>query len=505
MAEQTNKDDFAKIGKELYSTVEEHPTPIALKVTGTIPAWFEGSFLRIGPGKFEWGKSSYNHWFDGQSLIHKYVVKDGKAFYSSKYLHSKSYDKSKKYGRVATPGFATWAPPDPCKNIFERFALYFLPPALTDNCNINVVTMKDEAFACSETPVVYHIDTQSMDTLEEEDIKSVLSGPRTLLVHPHQDAENNVYNISTSWFGFKYQIFKIPPTIGSNPVNPFSGAEVVGSVPFSFTGPAYFHSFAMTENYFVLIENPFVLAKFLKMLVMNFLKLSYLDVLKWKPEKMSRMHVVDRKTGKTVQTYMVANFFAFHHVNAYETDNDIIVDVCGYPDASVVQAFYLRNLRAGLEGFKYTLPALRRYTLPIPGTERAKIIAETEADIGYEVLIDGFELPRINYAYNTKKYKYAYGTVFRDKNFFLESISKVNVDTKEVINWQEEHAYPSEPVFIAAPDAKDEDDGIVLSAVVGVLGKSSFLLILDGKTFTEIARAEIPVKLGLTFHGNYFH
>ncbi len=46
-----NKDDYAKIGKELFHTVEEYEKPIALKVTGTIPSWLEGSLIRAGPGK----------------------------------------------------------------------------------------------------------------------------------------------------------------------------------------------------------------------------------------------------------------------------------------------------------------------------------------------------------------------------------------------------------------------------------------------------------------------
>ena len=108
--------------------------------------------------------------------MHKFVVSKGKVEYSSAFLHSESFDKSKKYGRVATPGFATWAPPDPCKNIFQRFFLWFLPPAMTDNCNINFVEMKDEMFAVTETPYLYHVDTGSLETMEEQNIKTVLSG-----------------------------------------------------------------------------------------------------------------------------------------------------------------------------------------------------------------------------------------------------------------------------------------------------------------------------------------
>ena len=108
--------------------------------------------------------------------MHKFAVSKGNVEYSSAFLHSESFDKSKKYGRVATPGFATWAPPDPCKNIFQRFFLWFLPPAMTDNCNVNFVEMKDEIYAATETPSIIHVDPNSLGTLGEQNLKSEICG-----------------------------------------------------------------------------------------------------------------------------------------------------------------------------------------------------------------------------------------------------------------------------------------------------------------------------------------
>ena len=316
-----------------------------------------------------------------------------------------------------------------------------------------------------------------------------------------------MYNVSTNWLSSRYEIFRIPPN--SNATDPFSGATIIATVPSSFSSPAYFHSFGMSENFFILIENPLVMKSLWKMITMNFLENSFLDVLEWKPELKTRMNLINRHTGKVEKTFLLDQIFTFHHVNAYEESGQIVVDVCGYPDASVIEAFYLRKLRNGLKGVDYTIPMLRRYRLPIPSTGQVTKEPETLPKLAngeqFEVICEGYEMPRINYSYNAKKYKFSYGTVFRDKNYFLENIAKVNVDTKEVVSWVEEHSYPSEPVFVPAPDAKEEDDGIVLSAVVGVLGKPSFLLFLDGKTFTEVARAVVPCKLAMTFHGAYLH
>ena len=48
-----------------------------------------------------------------------------------------------------------------------------------------------------------------------------------------------------------------------------------------------------------------------------------------------------------------------------------------------------------------------------------------------------------------------------------------------------------------------QDDGIVTSMVVGGDGKG-FLLILDAKSFTEIARARLPDGLPYGFHNQFY-
>ena len=304
----------------------------------------------------------------------------------------------------------------------------------------------------------------------------------------------------------RYDIIKIPPKTDSD--DPFTGTTVVASVPFSFKSQAYFHSFGITEHYFILMENPLVIGQHWKLFCMNFLKLSYLDLMKWKPELKSRLHLVDRLSGEVIKIVFVDNFFAFHHANAYEESGNVIIDICGYPDTTILDAFYMKNLRSGLKGMDYSTPLLRRYILPIHNFPKTSVedeehLPKLHSGRDFDVLCDGFEMPRMNYLYNGRKYKFLYGAVFADKNFFLTHLAKVNVDTKEVTNWSEEHCFPSEPVFIAAPNATEEDDGIVLSVIVGVLGKPSFLLFLDGKTFKEVARAVVPFRLAMTFHGRH--
>ena len=316
----------------------------------------------------------------------------------------------------------------------------------------------------------------------------------------------------------KYQLIKIPPKVERNH-SLWDDMQIIAEI--QYKGPSgYFHSFGMSENYFILIANPLTIDSLWKVFLMNFKKWSFLEMLKWHPEKPTMMYVVSRTTGKLVKTFALQTFFVFHHINAYETDNDLLIDLCGFPDASIIKVFYLYKLRSGLKDCTFSSPAFRRYHVPLaqlyqydsnisknPAHLPAHLPALDTGEFGgadFEVICNEVDFPRINYEkYNAKPYQYAYFLGYRDNNFWLSRLVKVNVQTKECLYWEEEDCYPSEPLFVPSPDAKDEDDGVVLSTVVGVLGKTSFLLVLDAKTFDEIARAEVTCKLIPALHGAF--
>lgn len=110
-------------GKEciapLFQTVQEIPQPIPTKITGTIPKWIQGSLLRNGPGKFEFGDYNFNHWFDGMALMHKFAIVDGKVTYMSKFLESNAFKSNESENRIVVSEFGTLAIPDPCKSLFS--------------------------------------------------------------------------------------------------------------------------------------------------------------------------------------------------------------------------------------------------------------------------------------------------------------------------------------------------------------------------------------------------
>ena len=75
-----------------------------------------------------------------------------------------------------------------------------------------------------------------------------------------------------------------------------------------------------------------------------------------------------------------------------------------------------------------------------------------------------------------------------------------------VLAWEEPAAWAGEPVFVPRPRrrAEAEDDGVVLSVVLDAEAGRSFLLVLDARSFEEVARAQAPHHIPFGFHGQFF-
>jgi carotenoid cleavage dioxygenase-like enzyme len=254
--------------------------------------------------------------------------------------------------------------------------------------------------------------------------------------------------------------------------------------------PAYMHSFAMSENYLVLVEFPLTVSA----LDLKFSGRPFILNYRWRPERGLKFVVVNKDTGREVTTARADAAFAFHHVNAFEDGEDLVIDMIAYGDATIIDKLYLARLRAGTPLDATGL--LTRYCVPLSGG--GQVTRETLAS-------EPLELPRINYeAHAGKPYRYVWGTGIQVKGDFLDSIVKIDTESGKVASWYEAGLYPGEPVFVPAPAAQGEDDGVLLSVVLDIGKDRSFLLVLDAATLQEKARAEAPHAIPFHFHGNYF-
>ncbi|KAI4875518.1 hypothetical protein NFI96_009699 [Prochilodus magdalenae] len=480
----------------LVRTVEETPEPIPATVKGTIPTWIQGSLLRNGPGKFEFGNQHYNHWFDGMALMHRFQIMDGQVSYRSRFLRSDSYKQNSERDRIMVSEFGTVGFPDPCKNIFQRFLSRFeIKP--TDNASVNFVNFKGDYYASTETNFMHKVD---LETLESK-----------------QKARAS------------YNIIRVPPS-KETPDDTLKGAKVLCSItPTDKTRPSYYHSFAMSENYVVFIEQS-IKMDLLKIATSKLRGKNISDGIYWDPNQETVFHLINKRTGEVSPVkYHTKALSNFHQINAFEEGNFLMVDMCCADDGQAINNFLIQNLRKSGEALDKVYNSLarsfpRRFVLPLNITNETPLdqnlntrpnssatavchskdkVFCTFEDLHGDDLWDygGLEFPHIHYSkFNTKPYRYFYGCGFR--HLVGDSLIKIDLEDKKLKVWDQPGFYPSEPVFVPSPDAKEEDDGVILSVILTpTMDKSTFLLVLDAKTFKELGRAEVPVNIPYGFHG----
>lgn len=440
----------------------------SLSVQGTIPAWLTGSLIRTGPALWDLPQQTMRHWFDGLAMLHRFSFADQNVSYANRFLETRAYRSARARGRLSYSEFAT----DPCRSLFQRVTAMF-SPSLTDNANVNLVKLGERFVAMTETPLPVEFDPQTLATAG----LAYRAPGQISTAHPHMDRTDRGMINYAAQLGPRssYRFFHVAPGSGS--------PEVIAQSP--VREPAYMHSFGLTERWLVLMEFP---------LVVNPLRLAlsgrpYIENYRWKPELGTRIHQLSRDGGHDVGPLVTEARFGFHHVNAYEEGDELVVDVCTYPDAEIVEDLYLERLRAGK---------------PVAGAalERFRVSPAT-GEVGIERLLDeSIELPRINYGRcNERPYRYVWGV--GAAGGWLDRIVKGDVVERTTQVWAEDGTFPGEPVFVAAPDAQDEDEGVLLSVVLDGRRETSFLLILDAATLEEVARAEVPHPIPFGFHGSF--
>uniref|UniRef100_A0A8C0QC86 Carotenoid-cleaving dioxygenase, mitochondrial n=1 Tax=Canis lupus familiaris TaxID=9615 RepID=A0A8C0QC86_CANLF len=447
----------------LLTTVEEMPQMVSAQVRGQFPEWLSGYLLRIGPGKFEFGKDEYSHWFDGMALLHQFRMEKGTVTYRSKFLQSDTYKANSAHDRIVISEFGTLALPDPCKNVFERFMSKFeLPGKFVGSC-YNVIQIPPEKVDLGET------------------------------VH---------------------------------------GAQVICSIASAERmKPSYYHSFGMTRNYIIFIEQPLKMNLW-KIVTSRIRGKAFSDGISWEPQYNTRFHVVDKHTGQLLPgMYYTKPFVTFHQINAFEDQGCVVIDLCCQDDGRSLEVYQLQNLRKAGEGLDQVYNSVgrsfpRRFVLPLhvslndPEGENLSPLSYSSASAvkhadgkiwcAYENLHPedleeegGVEFPQINYGqFSGKKYRFFYGCGFR--HLVGDSLIKVDVVNKTLTIWREDGFYPSEPVFVPAPGTREEDGGVILSVVITPdQNENNFLLVLDAKNFEELGRAEVPVRMPYGFHGTF--
>ena len=410
-------------------------TEVSLKVEGSIPPELNGRYLRVGPNPVS-GQSP--HAFLGDGMVHGVKLADGKAdWYRNRWVRTPHYE-------------------DPEANYFKHFGSLDYSLA-----NTHVVGHAGRVFALEELHLPYELD-EELNTVGTHDFAGKLTGGMT--AHPKICPKTG----EMLFFGYALK----PPFLTYHRVS--ADGALVQSEPIKVKAATMMHDFNITENYVIFMD--------LRVLwggPMN----GGLPV-NWSDEYGARLGVMPRNgTDADVKWFDIDPCYVFHPMNAYESGDEIIIDVCrsehkfkvGAPKASSKLHRWAINLRTGK-------------------------VSETplnDQPVGF---------PRVADDRMGQPYRYGY-TLEADDNVAIVGKRYLKFDmqsaTSEAIEL--DGRLGGEPVFVPAAGATAEDDGYLLAFVQNPANETSEFVVLNASEPDKgsIARIELPVRVPFGFHGSW--
>lgn len=467
-----------------YAPVRDEVTATDLAITGTVPDYLDGRYLRAGANPLGDPDPARYHWFLGDGMVHGLRLRDGRAqWYRNRWVRS---------ALVADALGEQWPGGG------RRAGLDFAG-------NTNVIGHAGRTLVLAEAGVRPYELTEDLDTVGGSDFCGTLDAGYS--AHPKRDP------VSGELHAVSYH-----PMRGNRVQYTVTGTDgrVRHAVNIRLESQTMMHDFSLTERYVVLYDMPVVLDlgaalgnRAARAVAAPLSRLASRvpapDALvraivrrsehtsggitgmpyRWAPDKAARIGLLPRDgSAADIRWFEVPQCYVFHPLNAYDEGDRVVLDVVRHPSV----------FTSGARLFEPT--SLDRWT-----------VDTATGRVGTRRLDDQLqEFPRVDERLVGRRHRYGYtvaSTVTADGSV-PSAILRHDMRAGDIRRVTfDGGGEPGEFVFVPSHDDADEDDGVVMGFVYRRDGDRSDLVLLDGRTLETVATVHVPVRVPHGFHGNW--
>nr|WP_243147069.1 carotenoid oxygenase family protein [Scytonema sp. UIC 10036] len=451
-----------------YAPVREEITAENLEVIGQLPPELSGMFLRIGPNA-RFAPLGLYHWFDGDGMIHRVHINDGKACYRNRYVRTEGFEIERKENKAIWPGLLNLPRFDQPHGIMMK-----------NVANTALVWHNGRLLALWEGGEPYELRLPNLETVGPYTFDNQLTFPFT--AHPKIDVQTG----EMMFFGYQ-PLTK--PYIQYGIVS--AEGKIVKTIPVDIPSPIIMHDFAITQNYSIFMDMPLAF-KAMRIMVGKV-------PIVFEGDRPSRFGIIPRHGGQ-MRWFKVPACMVYHTVNAYEEGNEVVLVAYRMdstqlfiPDPENAYDFVKDNAKK--DKIEPEMTKLYRWRFNL-----------STGQVKEEMLDDEIaEFPRINENFVGRKMRYVYaglGAVYMERPVF-DGIKKYDLEagTAQSVYFGRGR-FGGECVFAPRPGGTTEDDGWVLTYIYDAVKKRSELVVLDAHNITAepIARVLIPQRIPYGFH-----
>jgi len=291
--------DWALVTRDLEGDVAPQ---ILSVIHGRAPAGLEGSLFRNGPAKFRRRSGSSTHWFDGDGLMRRFDIRDGRASLTARFADTPKRRTETALDAVVTPGFGT--PGD------ARARLGSNDDASA--ANTAVMVAGDKVWALWEAGSPLAMDPSTLATehfvVLRPDLKAM-----PFQAHPRYAPDGTIWNVGTH--GERMIVWHMAA----------DGSLIDASVV-TLPRASYLHDFTATDRHLVIVLQPWVF---------DHGGMPFSSQFAWKPEMGTQVLVLDKADLTRTRLYDLPTFSFFHLGDGWaDPDGTIRFDVAAGKDVT---------------------------------------------------------------------------------------------------------------------------------------------------------------------------
>lgn len=515
-------------------------------VEGSIPEEITGTFFRNGPNRFVLDRdnptsAAVQHPYDGDGFLASLSIKNGKAFFRSRFVKTVEFEAEYEAKKVLFRGtFATQRQGGTRRNVGDLY--------VKNTANTNVVCYNSNLWALFEAGQPYKIDPYTLQTLGLDTMDGNVSvglpfdlgsenanntmalmvrraqmfgeeyfsnnplqdeltmpGGDAVTAHPHHDPATNrlvtfSYKIRPGFLSSQTvldQLARGAPLFTEIRFMEFNSdspghVSLCSDRSYQLPGFAFLHDFALTKSYYIIFQNPVTVDNVPYILG----KAPAASCVRWVSDTSTVLHLIPRdpSSSKKVQKFELPPAFVFHHANAYEEGNNVVIDSIHYK----------------------SLPAVGREALPEQGidpnvafnSKLKRVEIDTESGIVHtrSICDEYLEMPSVSPYSFGQKHRFVYGYK-SDFDMRMIGVAQVDINSSQVSSW-----FPGpgqfllEPRFIPRPNSlRDEDaaDGWIIAQYFEADTARSEIVLFDAQRIEEgpICRMALRKPLPSALHG----